>query len=378
MIDIKLLGNKIRELRTNKGLTQTEFASVLSVSFQAVSNWERGIAPPELENLVRIASYFGILVDDLLYENREPLYLGIDGGGTKTEFCVVNASGNVVTRLLEGGCNPNDIGFLATSSLIHKGIKELISKNPNIVSAHLGIAGISGGNYIEKLNEELKKSFPKLKISILNDSSNLFAFDDSVDMTIISGTGSVAFVRNGSDYTRIGGWGYLFDEAGSAFDIGRDAVRQALYEEDNKLSSSILSNKLYKKMGTECAWANVKELYSRGKPYIASLAGVVFEAYNDGDKCAEAIIDKTAKALAHLLDAGVSIYGAKPVAIASGGIFEHYTDVITKKIYEHTTVKLIICDLPPIYGACRKAVMNDQIADFEFYNNFKNTYGGKI
>ena len=57
MLDINLLGNRIKELRKQRGLTQNAFADALHVSFQAVSNWERGIAPPELENLINIATY---------------------------------------------------------------------------------------------------------------------------------------------------------------------------------------------------------------------------------------------------------------------------------------------------------------------------------
>ena len=53
MLDAKILGERIKELRKQRGLTQSAFADDMSVSFQAVSNWERGIAPPDLDNLNR-------------------------------------------------------------------------------------------------------------------------------------------------------------------------------------------------------------------------------------------------------------------------------------------------------------------------------------
>ena len=81
MFDVKMLGNRIKELRKQHGLTQNEFANMFDVSFQAVSNWERGIAPPDLENICRIALCFNILVDDLIRPCSEKLLLGIDGGG---------------------------------------------------------------------------------------------------------------------------------------------------------------------------------------------------------------------------------------------------------------------------------------------------------
>ena len=66
----------------------------------------------------------------------------------------------------------------------------------------------------------------------MNDSANLFGINDESDMVVISGTGSVVFVKENGNYTRIGGWGYLFDKAGSSYDIGKSALQVALYEED--------------------------------------------------------------------------------------------------------------------------------------------------
>ena len=131
MLDINILGNRIKELRKQRGLTQNAFAEELHVCFQAVSNWERGIAPPELENLINIATYFGVLVDDLLRPQDEDLFLGIDGGGTKTEFAVISSDGCVRKRFVRSGCNPNDIGFSKMSAIITDGIGDCLVENPS-------------------------------------------------------------------------------------------------------------------------------------------------------------------------------------------------------------------------------------------------------
>lgn len=52
------IGNKIRELRKKKGITQEVLASVLSVSPQAVSKWESGLTYPDMEMIPVIAGYF--------------------------------------------------------------------------------------------------------------------------------------------------------------------------------------------------------------------------------------------------------------------------------------------------------------------------------
>ncbi len=377
MLDINILGTRIKELRKQRGLTQNAFAEALHVSFQAVSNWERGIAPPELENLVNIAAYFGVLVDDLLRPRSDDLFLGIDGGGTKTEFAVISSDGCVRKRFVRSGCNPNDIGFSKMSDLIIDGIGEILVEFQSVHHIFCGIAGIATGNYAKQLYNELKSRYPQINADIKNDSFNLFALDKRADMAVISGTGSVVFIKNGDIYKRLGGWGYLLDSAGSAYDIGRDALREALREEDMKEAPTLMSCLLREKLNTATVWEHINTVYTEGKPYIAGLASIVFEAYRQEDEKAKHIVDRNAMALAEWLNAGVKLYGASPVAIASGGLFEHYGKIMIPHIEKYSTVKLIVNDLPPIYGACKNAcaMVDDKISD-GFYENFKRTYGG--
>ena len=66
------IGNKIRELRKKKGITQDVLASVLSVSPQAVSKWESGLTYPDMEMIPVIAGYFEVSLDILFdYDVRE-------------------------------------------------------------------------------------------------------------------------------------------------------------------------------------------------------------------------------------------------------------------------------------------------------------------
>ena len=66
------IGNKIRELRKKKGITQEALASVLSVSPQAVSKWESSLTYPDMEMIPVIARYFEVSMDILFdYDVRE-------------------------------------------------------------------------------------------------------------------------------------------------------------------------------------------------------------------------------------------------------------------------------------------------------------------
>ena len=65
-----------------------------------------------------------------------------------------------------------------------------------------------------------------------------------------------------------------------------------------------------------------------------------------------------------------------PIATVSGGLFEHYPDVLCRHIQAYSKVELMTSELPPIYGACKKAcaVASCRPSD-RFYENFKKTYG---
>ena len=66
-----LLGEKLKETRQSKGLSQSTVAEHLSISRQSISKWENNSSYPDLDNLVRLSKYYEISIDDLLNENQE-------------------------------------------------------------------------------------------------------------------------------------------------------------------------------------------------------------------------------------------------------------------------------------------------------------------
>ena len=66
MFDMQKIGKKIVALRREKNMTQTELADRLNVSFQAVSNWERGQSMPDISKLPELAEIFEVSIDALL------------------------------------------------------------------------------------------------------------------------------------------------------------------------------------------------------------------------------------------------------------------------------------------------------------------------
>ena len=75
---ILLLNENIKKLRLARGLNQVEFAKILGVSKQCVSNWENDNVMPSIEMLIKIADFFNVTTDYILGRN-ERTYIDVTG-----------------------------------------------------------------------------------------------------------------------------------------------------------------------------------------------------------------------------------------------------------------------------------------------------------
>lgn len=79
MFNMENVGSKIAELRKKHNMTQFELADKMGISFQAVSNWERGNSMPDISKLPELAELFGVTVDYLLGEHSELVESAVKG-----------------------------------------------------------------------------------------------------------------------------------------------------------------------------------------------------------------------------------------------------------------------------------------------------------
>jgi DNA-binding XRE family transcriptional regulator len=103
------VGKNIKRLRIEKGVTQDDMAVHLSVTRQAVSNWERGIAEPDIDTLEKICAYFNVPMEELIY-------------GAKRNTCVsrsVTDSGGKAVKIgvTMGSCLAMIISYSAWNSI---------------------------------------------------------------------------------------------------------------------------------------------------------------------------------------------------------------------------------------------------------------------
>ena len=70
MFDMREIGNRISVMRKNAGMTQMELANRLSISYQAVSNWERGLSMPDIANLSELSKILSVSIDDIIKDKN--------------------------------------------------------------------------------------------------------------------------------------------------------------------------------------------------------------------------------------------------------------------------------------------------------------------
>jgi len=82
-----MLGENIKNLRKQKGISQEVLAQQLSVVRQTVSKWEKGLSVPDADMLTRIADYFGVSVSALLGDKIEK---EVDTNEIASQLAVLN------------------------------------------------------------------------------------------------------------------------------------------------------------------------------------------------------------------------------------------------------------------------------------------------
>ncbi len=377
MFDINTLAYNIRRYRKACGMTQQALAAALSISPQSVSKWECGSAAPDVEKLCMLSSVLGVGTERLLGTGSgERAMIAVDGGGTKTEFVLFSESGRVLGRIKKDGCNPNVSGLEGSIDVLKSGINALLRENTNVVGAFVGSAGFATGDYKHVISRELKKSYPKLKIRCETDIWNVIAAatDEESCIAAICGTGMVVYANEQGELHRIGGWGYLLDEGGSGFTIGRDCLRAALAERDGIGEHTALTEMCEERIGCRM-WEHISEIYKGGNSYIASFAPIVSRAAEMGDRVAMRILGDNADAMLGAIKCAAERYDCGKTLIMVGSVISKdkmYREMIEEKLPDG--FRLLVSEKPPVYGACVECAKLCGVDKRELETNFDETY----
>ncbi|WP_066890266.1 N-acetylglucosamine kinase [Clostridium nigeriense] len=310
-------------------------------------------------------------------------FLGVDGGGTKTCFTLIDKNGNLISKVIKGPSHPTQIGFENLEKLLREGLEETIIKGniskEDIKRVHLGLAGYGIVQEIaDKIAEVVKHVFNEVNYSLSSDVrvavAGALAGEDGIN--IVAGTGSIALALKDDEIIRCGGWGYTVGDEASAYWIGKKTIALFSKESDGRVEKGALyeilkSHLALNKDAEIISYVNDKIKGDRGE--IASLARLCSEAANLGDEGAMTIFNEAAGELYEMIKTLLRNYGREKVKVSyTGGVFKSGELILhpLKSMLSGFNVELVEPVLSPDLGACLLAYKEyEDVVSEEFFNN---------
>ena len=173
------VGKNLKNIRKKNNLTQDELAEKLSVTRQAVSNWENGKTEPDIETLTKIAQIFDISIDELvdgipkgikeLRGKKSHLYIGI----VFTVFYVISSLLMIIFK------KPLHDYVNSTYDVFYSAFSVLVWKPLTVVSAGIGISALISdisGLYMENKNLRIVFLIFGSVISVCTSGFMIFQF----------------------------------------------------------------------------------------------------------------------------------------------------------------------------------------------------------
>jgi N-acetylglucosamine kinase-like BadF-type ATPase len=308
--------------------------------------------------------------------NEEQYYLAIDGGGTKTDAILFCADGRLVGRAVGAGTNPNGMAFDRVTANFRTVFRQLfMAETPAELSGCF--AGLSGSDHpqlMKKLAASLRAAcpIPLRHLEIGNDAMNALwsGTDGGPGLVVIAGTGSIAFgMKPDATSFRIGGWGYLYGDEGSGYDIGREAIRQALRTVDGREKRTLLTEAICAYFQVEKTADIVPPAYRCDKKVVAGLAPVVARIAAAGDPPAGRILDKAAQNLIELVRSGLSRFEQTPMVVLAGGLWK--CTAIRRQVQDAVNVPVVLPACPPVYGSAVRCILRWEQRDTAVFARLK-------
>jgi N-acetylglucosamine kinase-like BadF-type ATPase len=164
------------------------------------------------------------------YLGRMDVRAGIDAGGSGVRVAIATLDGQILRQLsLSGGANPYVVGSSTAGTLVNQALLAVRRADEEVISCCIGLAGHSKlDDPQESASFHAEFSNP---VTVFSDAEIAFASatTETAGTIVIAGTGSiVARITNNRMTATAGGYGWLLGDEGSAFGVGRAAVRKIL------------------------------------------------------------------------------------------------------------------------------------------------------
>lgn len=240
------------------------------------------------------------------------MFLGVDGGGTKTALCLIDRDGRLVARTQVASSDYFSEGIALVERVLKQGVAAVCQEAgiaPSAVEfAFFGLptyGEVSGD--VAALDAAPRAALQHDRYRCDNDmvcgwAGSLAAADG---INVISGTGSMTYGERAGTGARVGGWGELFGDEGSAYWIAVRGLSAFSQMSDGRLPQGPLVDVLRTHLDLTTDLDLVDVVLNRwkgGRSEIAALSRQVAEAAEKGDASASQILADAGRELALLVD----------------------------------------------------------------------------
>jgi N-acetylglucosamine kinase-like BadF-type ATPase len=292
--------------------------------------------------------------------------LAIDGGGSRTRCLAVDRGGRLVGRSLSGPSNhllvSKDEVVRALADATNRALARAALSRADVRCVSAGLAGVDydgrGADEMEEVFRELS-----LPLSVVNGDmviAHAGALEGNPGVVALAGTGSVIFgVGVNKERVKVGGWGPVYGDEGSAYRMGQRALVAAARAYDGRGPATALGAAILRALGLQDFRGTVERVYVSGMEAreIAALSRVAYEVAERGDEAARAIFVGAGEELAEGVQAAVNRLdlGAAATVSYQGGVLSSCAIVresfIARLMKENPHVSVLPPKFEPVVGA---------------------------
>jgi N-acetylglucosamine kinase-like BadF-type ATPase len=278
------------------------------------------------------------------------IYLGIDGGGSKTS-CLIGDETSVLGTGTAGGSNVVRVGEVQGRQSLASAIRQACTvanlKPSDITRVCVGLAGAARSEVSQPVRTMISeiisgegehRSIDADEITVVGDMVIALeaAFGDGPGVIVIAGTGSIAYGRSREgQIARAGGWGFAVSDEGSGHWIGRTALASSLRAwDENQTEHPPMLDGLMKSWKTETREKLVMAANATPPPDFAALFPSVLALADSGDPIARDVLTEAGTQLADV--AGIVIRrlfadSASVQVAMSGGVFR--SSILVRQVF---------------------------------------------
>ena len=209
-------------------------------------------------------------------EKTEQLILGVEGGGTKTDWVLVRSDGTD-SEVIDSGQLPAANLLLISDVDLTTLIRQLPS---DIDRAGVFLAGCKTAEHRARIRRICESVWSNVILAIGGDRDSGFAaaFGDKDGIATISGTGSAVTGRKDGRIEKAGGGGHILGDGGGGYTLAIRALRQVLRSYDLAHTVTVSGQEILRALMLNRMEDLIEWTQHADKTAVASLAPVVFTA----------------------------------------------------------------------------------------------------